>query len=247
MPVGRVVLLIIIIAVPPGVLLAVVTAIGWIRPTSIWEWISWLLASIAAWTAFLGAFVKIERRVAEWSNRRRLKRRPLEVGRSEFPDLVLPISTPQIIADHVKASGHATLHVGDTVFNIQQQSGSFVIDNPALASQYLGAINRPVLFPARATEQTDIPSTLPPLPNPALWVEGNFVGREQIIQELMAAVDTTRMIVILGIPGVGKTALMAQIASRLEPSQVFGYRFRPGLISLDSVLISLAHFLDNHP
>ena len=121
MPVGRVVLLVIIIVVPPGVLFAVVTAIGWMRPTSAWEWISWLLASVAAWTAFLGAFVKIERRVAEWSNRRRLKQRLLEVGTSEFPDLALPISTSQIIADHVKASGHAILHVGDTVFNIQHQ------------------------------------------------------------------------------------------------------------------------------
>ena len=122
-----------------------------------------------------------------------------------------------------------------------------MIDDPALASQYLGALNQPVLFPAGAMKPADILSALPPLPNPTLWVEGNYVGRERIIQQLMSAGDTTRMITILGIPGVGKTALMAQIASRLEPSQVFGYRFRPGLISLDSVLISLGRFLDNQP
>jgi hypothetical protein len=55
------------------------------------------------------------------------------------------------------------------------------------------------------------------------------------------------MFAILGIPGIGKTALMAQIASRLEPRRVFRYEFRPGLISLSDVLMRLARFLDEQP
>lgn len=140
-------------------------------------------------------------------------------------------------------------HDENIVFDVQRPFSSLMIDDPALAGQHLGVLNQPVPFPSYVTEQANIPAdivnTLPPLTNPALWVEDNFVGRERIIQELVAAVDTARMIVILGIPGVGKTALMAQIASCLDPSQVFGYSFRPGLASLGDVLMNLARFLDN--
>jgi tetratricopeptide (TPR) repeat protein len=71
-----------------------------------------------------------------------------------------------------------------------------------------------------------------------------FVGRRQLIQELLSPSDKTRIIAILGIPGIGKTSLLKQVASRLELSQVFWYEFHPGLLSLNNVLTSLAHFID---
>ncbi len=85
MSVRRIAALAIIIVVPPWGLLAVVAALGWVRPASTWEWISWLLVSIAAWAAFLKSFVEVERRVAEWFDRKRLKRTRREVGTPEFP------------------------------------------------------------------------------------------------------------------------------------------------------------------
>ncbi|MBD2180313.1 tetratricopeptide repeat protein [Planktothrix sp. FACHB-1355] len=75
----------------------------------------------------------------------------------------------------------------------------------------------------------------------------DFVGREQVIEDLIAATSTTRTIAILGIPGIGKTALMAQIASRFEQSRVFWYEFRAELASLDDTLMRLASFLDSQP
>ncbi|MDF5726658.1 MAG: tetratricopeptide repeat protein [Rhizonema sp. PD38] len=71
-----------------------------------------------------------------------------------------------------------------------------------------------------------------------------FVGRKQLIQELLSPSDKTRIIAILGIPGVGKTSLIKQIASRLELSEVFWYEFHWGLLSFNNVMISLAQFID---
>lgn len=85
--------------------------------------------------------------------------------------------------------------------------------------------------------------------NPIISANNGFVGRENIIQQLESAANQTLMIVILGIPYIGKTALMQQIASRLAQNKkcVFWYDFRAGLISLGDVLIQLARFLDNQP
>lgn len=106
----------------------------------------------------------------------------------------------------------------------------------------------PVAPLSKLSATTAAPSTLPALINHVPSDESHFfVGRKQLIQELMAAVDTTHMIAILGIPGVGKTALMKQIASCLDRSRVFWYEFRPGLVSLDDVLGGLARFLDSQP
>jgi len=77
--------------------------------------------------------------------------------------------------------------------------------------------------------------------------EDHFVGRESVIEALVTAVKTTRMTIILGIPGIGKTALMRQIASRFDQKCVFWYEFWPGLVSLDDVLVRLARFLDSRP
>ncbi|MDJ0620914.1 MAG: tetratricopeptide repeat protein [Calothrix sp. MO_192.B10] len=71
-----------------------------------------------------------------------------------------------------------------------------------------------------------------------------FVGRKQLIQELLSPSGQTRIFAILGIPGIGKTSLLKQVASSLETSRVFWYEFHPGLLSLNNVLISLAQFID---
>ena len=78
-------------------------------------------------------------------------------------------------------------------------------------------------------------------------LENGFVGRVELIEELLSTPNTTRMVLMLGIPGVGKTALMRKIASRFDRADVFWYEFRPGLISLDDVLMNLARFLDRMP
>lgn len=98
-------------------------------------------------------------------------------------------------------------------------------------------------LPAFATPPIVYPHVTYQVPS----AENHFVGRAQLIQELMPAVKTTPMIAMLGIPGVGKTALMKQIASHFGRSHVFWYEFWPGLISLDDVLVNLARFLDSQP
>ena len=85
MSVVRILSLVVIIVVLPGAILAAVAAAGWIHPTSTWEWISWLLISAAGWATFLGGFVEVERRIAEWSDRRRLKLPSRHLGTPEFP------------------------------------------------------------------------------------------------------------------------------------------------------------------
>lgn len=77
--------------------------------------------------------------------------------------------------------------------------------------------------------------------------ESSFVGRGQLIEALLSAAKTTRMIAILGIPAIGKTALMKQIASHFDRNLVLWYEFWPDLLSLDDVLIKLARFLDSQP
>lgn len=119
-------------------------------------------------------------------------------------------------------------------------------ESQAPSSQNLGTHGQQISFPPQATGPADV-LNIPPSPEPALWIEDDFVGRQEIIDELLAAAETTRMVILLGILGIGKTALMAQIASRFDSSRVFGYRFRPGLISLGDILIRLARFLDDQP
>ena len=76
---------------------------------------------------------------------------------------------------------------------------------------------------------------------------GNFVGREELIEEILEAVSNYRAITILGISGIGKSAVMARIASCLTLQQVFWHEFQAELAFLDDILLKLAHFLDNQP
>ena len=71
------------------------------------------------------------------------------------------------------------------------------------------------------------------------------MGREELIEEILEVVSNYRTIAILGISGVGKSAVMARIASCLNLKQVFWHEFQAELAFLDDVLLKLAHFLDN--
>ena len=111
---------------------------------------------------------------------------------------------------------------------------------------------RSITFASSLTGEPFSSITLPPAAHPRLTyqaplAEDRFVGREQLIQALLAAAETTRIVAILGIPGIGKTALMKQIASCFTLKYVFWYDFTPSLFSLDDVLIQLARFLDDRP
>lgn len=77
-------------------------------------------------------------------------------------------------------------------------------------------------------------------------LEDSFIGREQLIQKILDATNKVRLIAILGIPGIGKTSLMTKLTSYFDDNTIFWYEFQPGLISLNSVLKSLAQFLDKH-
>jgi len=85
MSVARILGLVIIVAVLPGAILAVIAAAGWVRPTSTWQWISWLLVSTAAWAGFLAACVEVYRFIAELRDRKRLKLPHRDLGTPEFP------------------------------------------------------------------------------------------------------------------------------------------------------------------
>lgn len=72
-----------------------------------------------------------------------------------------------------------------------------------------------------------------------------FVGRKRLICELLSLSNKTRIVAIVGIPGVGKTSLMKQVASQLKLNHVFWYEFHSGLLSLNNILITLAQFIGN--
>ncbi|NJN13061.1 MAG: AAA family ATPase, partial [Richelia sp. RM1_1_1] len=71
-----------------------------------------------------------------------------------------------------------------------------------------------------------------------------FAGRKQLIHEFLSLSKKTRIVAIIGIPGVGKTSLMKQVASQLELNRVFWYEFHPELASLNHILITLAQFIE---
>jgi len=74
----------------------------------------------------------------------------------------------------------------------------------------------------------------------------DFTGRNAEIEDLAKAIENTSMIALIGVLGIGKTALLRAFAERLtSPPQLFWYEFMPGLATLESVLMALAHFLDS--
>lgn len=81
------------------------------------------------------------------------------------------------------------------------------------------------------------------LPPPAL---ANFVGGEQLIEEIRSVADETRFVVLTGISGIGKTSLLKQLAAASDKNKTLWYEFVPGLSSLEDLLLKLARFVDSH-
>jgi hypothetical protein len=82
------------------------------------------------------------------------------------------------------------------------------------------------------------------LKSAAPQTDPSFVGREELIKSLIEAVKASKLVVLCGLTGIGKTSLMAELTSQLPSGAIFWYDFRPGLISLADLLIHLARFLD---
>jgi ATP/maltotriose-dependent transcriptional regulator MalT len=60
---------------------------------------------------------------------------------------------------------------------------------------------------------------------------GDYLRRPQVMQELQEALAASRLVVVAGPPGIGKTSLVAELAASVSGSsaRVFWYRFRPGV------------------
>lgn len=141
--------------------------------------------------------------------------------------------------------------------DMNTMSGGIVLNiQGAIANLTIGEQQRDALQHSM-TQATSFPLNPSPLPDRPLehWIptsftvqppprEENFVGRDQLIRNLLSAEKSSRIVVILGIPGVGKTALMHEIAARHDATRVFWYDFKPGLVSLGDVLLNLALFLN---
>ncbi|MDJ0756679.1 MAG: tetratricopeptide repeat protein [Ardenticatenaceae bacterium] len=81
----------------------------------------------------------------------------------------------------------------------------------------------------------------PPLPPAAL------VGRDQAVADVLAALEEMRAVQLIGLGGVGKTAVGAAAARRWERGPVFWYTLRAGFNDRpDCLLFSLAYFLQQH-
>jgi tRNA A-37 threonylcarbamoyl transferase component Bud32/tetratricopeptide (TPR) repeat protein len=86
--------------------------------------------------------------------------------------------------------------------------------------------------------------TIPPPPEPSHPPEiAQFVGRDSELVALSAQLTGTGLVVITGLPGVGKTTLAAMLARKLDdPSRVFWHSFHQEE-GIDIVLWKLAAFL----
>jgi len=71
----------------------------------------------------------------------------------------------------------------------------------------------------------------------------DFVGRENLLEEMAEVAKQGGMVVITGITGSGKTALLGQLAARKDAPTRFGYKCYPGLHSFADLLTRLSRFL----
>lgn len=74
----------------------------------------------------------------------------------------------------------------------------------------------------------------------------NFVGREEILEDISKISAQTRFVSITGISGFGKSSLLKQLASASDKEKTFWYEFIPGLISLEDLLLKLIRFINRH-
>jgi ATP/maltotriose-dependent transcriptional regulator MalT len=81
-----------------------------------------------------------------------------------------------------------------------------------------------------------------PEPIPAI---GGFLARPAQTRTLKAALEKARHVTVSGAPGIGKTSLVAALASEAsEGASVFWYKFRPGMnAALNSILFDLGEYV----
>ena len=101
----------------------------------------------------------------------------------------------------------------------------------------IGTFNRLEEFPPKTP-------LLVPAPLLSSTLE-NFVGRDDILKKLTAAMKISRILVLSGLPGIGKSMLMNRLSQEFDKEAVFQHNFLEGLASLNDLLLRLAAFLDN--
>ena len=74
----------------------------------------------------------------------------------------------------------------------------------------------------------------------------DFVGREDIIDDISKIQAQTRFVSINGISGIGKSSLLKQLAAASDKDKTFWYEFIPGLVSLEDLLLKLWRFINLH-
>ena len=76
---------------------------------------------------------------------------------------------------------------------------------------------------------------------------GDFIGRVEELTRLQGLLDTDRVVLLYGLPGVGKSKLGAKLALGQQEGVVFWYSFWPGINdTVGAVLWRMAVFLAHH-
>ena len=99
-------------------------------------------------------------------------------------------------------------------------------------------------FKAQASLSDDARSSSP-FQNKAPLPISDYVGRAALLKELKRK-NPYRLVAIVGLLGVGKTTLLSELASRFGHESVFWFTFRPGLVSLNDLLLRLSRFIDSN-
>lgn len=120
---------------------------------------------------------------------------------------------------------------------------------PAFEIGALSNFDAKVSSPQYGDSETDIygfntfiPSSLQAIAKPPPPIP-NFTGRVKLLDEMYGKLNTSAMI-IFGIPGIGKSTILKQLAAKVEQHPVFWHEFRAGLASVDNLLLNLAQFVN---
>lgn len=77
----------------------------------------------------------------------------------------------------------------------------------------------------------------PPVPE-------DFVGREELIKDILEASSQARFVSLTGISGIGKSSLLKMLAATLsDRDKTFWYEFIPGLVSIEDLIFKLSRFI----
>ena len=103
------------------------------------------------------------------------------------------------------------------------------------------------LFDVASDEEAPATITVPPPPEPqGMPPTPNFVGREKDIEAYQQEFHTDGMVVITGLPGLGKTSLAVKVLERVAvPEKVFWHAFSEGE-TVDVLVWKLAGFFAWH-